>query len=197
MYQQINLYQPVFRHQQKIVSARTMLQIVALAGLVVCGFYCAASWNLYQLRSTSAALARQFDALNSRLVQLEAAQGTDNGGDITTLQHRLDTHRQLYQRLEQLLGQAGNGFSQVFDALANQTLPGLWLTGITLSGAGNTELRGTTVDPELIPRYLLQLSGEPGLGSLPDGSITLARRDGTGTDIDFVLQGHPPGVPVP
>jgi hypothetical protein len=197
MYQQINLYQPVFRRQQKIVSARTMLQIVALACLVLLGFYSAASWNLYRLHTTSVALNRQFDALNSRLVQLESAQGMNHGENIASLQHTLETHRQLYHRLEQLLRRSGTGFSRVFDALAQQTLPGLWLTGIALSGAGDTELRGTTVDPELVPRYLQQLAGQSGLDDLPDGSIRLTRRDGADTEVDFVLHAGAGGAPEP
>ena len=50
-YQQINLYQPMFRKQKKIFSAVTILQSLAvvLVGFVL--FYVYASWNVNKLRN--------------------------------------------------------------------------------------------------------------------------------------------------
>ena len=61
--QQINLYQPLFRKQEKIFSARTMLEgaVIVLAGILL--FYVYALWQTASLeRQVTAAQQRQTQA---------------------------------------------------------------------------------------------------------------------------------------
>ena len=53
------------------------------------------------------------------------------------------------------------GYSEYMRAFARQSVNGLWLTGFTMQGAGaEIELRGRTLQPELVPAYLGRLRDE-------------------------------------
>jgi type IV pilus assembly PilN-like protein len=55
------------------------------------------------------------------------------------------------------------GFAEYLRAFSRQSLDGLWLTGFSISGAGELELRGRAVRPELVPSYIQRLNGEKAL----------------------------------
>jgi hypothetical protein len=101
-------------------------------------------------------------------------------------------------------GDLGNteGYAEYFRALARQSVDGLWLTGVTITGAG-TEIgvRGRALDPALVPGYLARLRNERVLQGKPVGSMQIGQAaavrvrgaDGKDTDtpapyVEFSLQ---------
>ena len=70
-------------------------------------------------------------------------------------------------------------------ALARQSTSGLWLTGLTMPGAGESlVLAGRTHSPELVPGYLQRLSGERTLAGLQFEIFQMARPVRTAADAE-------------
>ena len=98
-------------------------------------------------------------------------------------------------------GLAG-GFNSSIVKLARQHADGLWLTGLTINGAGSEiGVRGRALDPAAVPGYLTRLTREPilqgkGFGSLSisEGAREAAAGTQTGTQpapfVEFSLQSN-------
>lgn len=167
MSQQVNLYQPILRAQPKVFSALTILQFsgVLLLGLGL--IYGYARWQDAKLGRDVISLQSRQDALLKRI--------EDFNTRFPIKQKNPDLERQLdgltadrsgkARALEVLTGGVfGNttGFSGYLEGLARQHVEGLWLTGVTISAGGEQlGLTGSTLDAQLVPRYLQQLSAEP------------------------------------
>src|SRR5262245_11909716 len=70
--------------------------------------------------------------------------------------------KQAREAMDALKGSAiGNqqGFAEYLRAFSRQSVPGLWLTGLTIGG-GEMEIRGRTVSAELVPGYVQRLNRE-------------------------------------
>lgn len=196
-YQQVNLYQPVFRQPHKIFSAFTLLQILAAVMLLLLGIYVHAQIKLAGLQRTATALGGQYQQLETKLSVLETANqpSADNAleAEISALQDTVQEHQDLLARIEQLAIKPDPGFGDFLEVLARHTLPGLWLTGIELREGGDVELRGSARDPQLVPRYLQQLPDEPRFKTLRLGSVNIVRRAPDQPEIDFVLDSSESG----
>jgi len=192
MYQQINLYQPVFRRQIKIFSAARLLQILAAAAILLLGVDMYAQWALSNMQQVTVSLEQQYQQLATKVGLLEDASTTPDTAalatEISQLQHTIHERRDLLDSIDRLAIKASPGFSEFFEALASNLLPGLWLTGIRLAVDGETELRGTALDPQLVPRYLQHMQDQPRFGSFSTGSVHLIRRAPEDAAVDFVLR---------
>jgi cell division protein FtsL len=196
MYQQINLYQPVFRQQRKVFSARTLLLMLAAATVLLLGIYAHARWTLAALNHTATSIEQQYRQMETQLGNLEIInQSADSGAldnEIERLQHSIAEQQSLLDSFDQLAIRSAAGFGDFFDTLARQTLPGLWLTGVRLTLDGETELRGTTLDPKLVPGYLQLLPDQPRFRSLQQGSLHLVRHEAENSDIEFRIRSKDP-----
>lgn len=169
MYQQINLYQPVFRHEQKVFSALTLLQLLGVMVLVLVGLYGGLRWQLGQLEGNRAALEAQRQQLTGQIETLEQAAA---GGELETLDSRIAELEQQTAMLDRVLGEMDafqapqQQFSSLLTGLAQVRTPGLWLTRIELLADGGATLEGHAWQPERIPRYLEQLGDSERLGAL-------------------------------
>ena len=63
MHQQINLFQPVFRRQQKVFSAATLVQIAAAVLLLLVAILGHVRWTLASMEQSAEALQQQHDHL--------------------------------------------------------------------------------------------------------------------------------------
>lgn len=167
MTQQINLFNPAFQPQKKILTAGTMA--IGLAVLVA-GIAALASYGKMQ----TARLQQDADAGAKRLEQRQARLNTVNAefaprkksaeldAEIAEAQAQLAALRHVSGVLER--GELGdtNGYAGYFRALARQSAQGLWLTGVTITNAGkDIGIKGRTVDPAMVPGYLNRLTQEP------------------------------------
>jgi len=199
MYQQINLYQPVFRQQRKIFSARTLLLILVVATVLLLALYARARWALVALNHTATSIEEQYRQMETRLGNLEIIhQSADTGAlenEIDRLQHSIMEQQSILDNFEQLALKSATGFGNFFDLLSRQTLPGLWLTGVRLTQTGETELRGIALDPKLVPDYLQLMPDQPRFRSLQQGSLHLVRHEADNSDIEFSIRSKDPEEP--
>lgn len=188
MNQQVNLYFPVFRRQEKQFSAATMVQaaVLVLAGIML--MYGYAWWRTYALQRQLAdvnarhatALARLSD-ISARLPMRRADPRLER--EVTDLEHRIQAVQMIRNVARRDLFRGGAGYAETLVALARQSTAGLWLTGITITGASESlVLAGRTQDPELVPGYLQRLSNERTLAGLKFETFQLTRPERTPAD---------------
>lgn len=168
MYQQINLYQPIFRKQRQIFSAVTMLQAIGVVAVALLAIY---GYGLVQVRALEAAvvqLERREIALTTQLTRIDPALSANRRAEIEADVRRLNATLLDQQRLidvlrDQPLGRT-EGFSGYLAALARQRTPELWLTSFAINGGtGAIEISGRTLEPELVPEYMQRLGREAAL----------------------------------
>lgn len=191
MYQQVNLYQPVFRRQHKIFSATTLLRIIAIVMILMFALYFSAHSTLEGLQRISSDLALNYTQLEARhsAVTSTASLSTNASisDEINTLQAQISDRNALLERIDSLFIGSTVGFGAVFETLAQTNLPGLWLTGVQLDQDGSIEISGTTLDPKLVPRYLQLITQQSPLRTLNSGTVNLIREESNQPEINFVL----------
>lgn len=172
MSQQINLYQPIFRKQEKKFSTFAMLQAVGIMVLGIVLMYGYSWWHVNSLKQDLKQARQNQAAAGKRLAEVTEKFGRRNTG--TTLDDeivRLEREVVAKQRMQEIL-QRGvfsntHGFSDYLVSLARQHIPGVWLTGFDITGAAEQlSLSGRSTDPELVPRYMQRLSSEKTLSGL-------------------------------
>jgi len=165
--QQINLYQQMFRKQKQVFSAVAMLQLSALVVAIFAAIY---TYHLVKIRPVNDELNKMTVQYKKVLMQIEiAAKKIPKQTKSKLLESevaRLSAELEHLKKVKQALatGTFGNvdGFSGYFEALAKGHVQGTWLTGIHIAeGGGKLNFNGQSIDPELVPVYLLQLSEEP------------------------------------
>ena len=194
MMQQINLYRPIFRKQEKKFSALAMLQAGAAIAVGIAIIYGLLWWQVrdlrQELRQTDARLAASTKRLD------DATRQFGPGAKSKLLEDQVaDLEKQIAARLRvrDLLGRGlfsnTTGYSDFFVAFARQHISGIWLTGFDITGAGeNMRLQGRTNDPALVPRYVQRLSAEQALAGKEFQVFTLSRppeKDGS-TAVPYV-----------
>jgi hypothetical protein len=166
MSQQVNLYQPILRSQTKVFSALTILQFCGLLLLGLSLIYGYARWQDAKLGRDVISLQAQQDALLKRIEDFNTRYPLkQKNPDLERQLAGLTADRSGKVRALDVLsgGVFGNtqGFSGYLEGLARQHVEGVWLTGVTISDGGEQlGLTGSTLDAQLVPRYLQQLSAE-------------------------------------
>jgi hypothetical protein len=168
MYQQINLYQPIFRKQRQIFSAVTMAQALAVVAIALLALYAYGFVRVRSLEAEVVQLEGRERALTTQLARIDPTSSQNRRDEVEQELARLSATLLDQQRLievlrEQPLGLA-TGFSGYLAALGRQRTPELWLTGIAVNGGtGAIELAGRSLRPELVPEYMQRLGREPAL----------------------------------
>jgi Tfp pilus assembly protein PilN len=195
--QQINLYRPIFRRQEKKFSARAMAQAGAAIVLGVVALYGFMWWQLNDMHRTLRGVEQQQVAATAQLLETARRLGTDAPSAQTVVDPvtRLEREVAELRRVEQALGRdrfvSSGGYSDFFVALARQPMAGLWLTGITISEAGaNLTLAGRTTDAVNVPRYLQRLGTEKTLAG-KEFEVFVLSRDKDEAELEFSLKTAP------
>jgi len=166
MAQQINLYNPIFLQKKKYFSAVTMLQALALllAGILL--FYGYAVRETRTLGRLAAEGSRQLEVQSAQIAQLTrefSPQGTSRmlEDEVARATSRLKEREDLLGVLR--TGGLGNtdGFAKYLGALARQSVPGVWLTGLSIGGdESELRLNGRVLHSDLVPAYIRVLNKE-------------------------------------
>lgn len=165
MSQNINLFSPAFRKQRLLLSFATLAKCLGLAvfALLAYQFYLQYQVNglAGELRAAEGSLKEQRSTVD-QLKGQAAARKPD--AQLETEIARLEVELgQAREAMEALKGGAfGNqqGFSEYLRAFSRQSVSGLWLTGFTIAGSGELEIRGRVVSPDLVPSYIQRLNRE-------------------------------------
>ena len=168
MYQQINLYQPIFRKQRQIFSAMTLAQVLGIVAVALLSIY---GYGLLQIRGLEGEVVQlegREKALITQLARIDPAPNqhrrTELAEELKKLNAALLTQQRLIDVLhERPLGSRA-GFSGYLAALSRERTPELWLTQFAINGStGALELAGRSTRPELVPEYLQRLGREQAL----------------------------------
>jgi hypothetical protein len=195
--QQINLFNPIFLKQKKVFGAVPMLESLALilAGTVALTWY--ASYKVGQLERSAAAgkvvLAAREVMLTKAVAQFAPRP---RSAAVAAGIAEADARLQALHEVEGVLrsGALGDrsGYAEYFRAFARQNVNGLWLTGLTIEGAGNgIGLQGKAMQPTLIPNYIARLTTEKVMHGRTFASLQIARPGGV------AAAGNGAGAPLP
>ena len=193
MKQQINLYQPMFRRQEKVFSAVALLQtsgVVVLALLLIYGY---GQWQLYgvnkelgRLKQQQAAAAQGVIELGKRFPPKKKSKLLE--AEVSRLATELEQRKLLQKAFSG--GTFGNtkGFSTYLEALARRHVEGMWLTRISIGGGGSVlGVAGSTFTPELVPLFIQRLSNEPVMSGVVFGTLVMTRPESDPRRVDFSL----------
>jgi hypothetical protein len=168
--QQINLLNPQLLTPQVAFSSKTiawMLLGVVVFGLLVYGWVERNAGDIQQQQDKVQAVRDELQA------KIDAQSQPSEEGVTPEDQHSqvvAEEKRRLVQlqKLQMALGGVKGDvrFSARLHALANEGLPGVWLTDIEF-GHADFRLMGRALEPARIPDYLALLSRQPGLQDLP------------------------------
>jgi Tfp pilus assembly protein PilN len=168
--QQINLLNPQLLTPQVAFSSKTIaltLLGVVVTGLLVYGWVERSAGGIQlqqeQVQAVHDALQAKIDTENQ-----PSADGTTPEDRRSQAVAEEKRHIAQLQQLQLALGmvQGEVGFSSRLHALANEGLPGVWLTEIEF-GRSEFRLMGRALQPTRIPDYLALLSRQPALKDLP------------------------------
>jgi hypothetical protein len=183
--QQVNLYQPVAPATRAPLSAVSVVRILAIVGLALLGVWGFSAWQVRNLIAGVETVRLQQGARDSLeaagMQEMESLSQEELDLHVAVLTAALDTKSRALAvvRAEQEQPQAS--FADRLAGLARAHVDGLWLEQLTLGGsAREISLTGTTLDAELVPRYLQQLAKDPSLrGALID-ELVIERRPASG-----------------
>ncbi|MGJ7918708.1 hypothetical protein ACI48D_24965 [Massilia sp. LXY-6] len=213
MSQQVNLFNPAFLQTKKLFTAATMaaaLGVLAL-GLTVMGV--AARVRVASLQAQADQGAAQLERTQKRLASVSAEfaprkEDPQLAEELSRAQDELLGLKEVAGVIER--GELGNteGYAEYFRALARQSVDGLWLTGVSIAGAGlDLGVRGRALDPALVPGFLGRLRNERVMQGKPVGSLQIGEaaalkvvRDGKESSapapyVEFSLQSTPQAKP--
>ena len=181
MSQQLNLFNPIFLKQKKIFGAKPMLQALAVILVGVLGLTWFAGHRVAELQAEAdrgaATLSGRQTKLSSVNTQFAPRQRSAAlGAELAEAQAELASLHQVEVVLQG--GALGNtrGYAEYFRAFARQNVQGLWLTGLTIVGAGNDiGVQGRAMQPTMIPNYVSRLTAEKVMRGKTFASLKIER----------------------
>ena len=172
MSQQINLYQPIFRKEEKKFSTVAMLQAAGLVTIGVVAIYGYSWWQNGELKKELKRVEQNQATAAKRLAEVTEKFG--QGGkqspldiEIARLESEIVSRQRIQEALQSGVFSNTLGFSDYFISFARQQIHGIWLTGVDITGAAEQMiLSGRSTSPELVPRYMQKLSAEKPLSGI-------------------------------
>lgn len=181
MNQQINLYQPMFRRQDKVFSAMTMIQTSFLFLVVLTIIFFYGQYKIKPMKIQLQKVTRDVASLQSQVNTYKTRtpiQGKSKllENEIARLQKELQQREEIQSILKrQELGNS-TGFSGYMEALAREHVQGTWLTALAIKNGGkDLSLQGKTLASELVPRYIQRLAKEDLLSGITFNVMELQR----------------------
>ncbi|HEX5342131.1 MAG TPA: hypothetical protein VFX55_06535 [Duganella sp.] len=181
MSQQINLFNPIFLKQKKIFTALPMAEALGIivAGALLLNWY--AARNVSELEQEAAAgkamLAKREQRLTAARSQFAPrAKDPALAAQVTAAEAELKALHDVSSVLQG--GALGNtaGYAEYFRAFSRQNVSGLWLTGVSINGAGNDiGVQGRAMQATLIPNYIARLTGERVMHGKTFASLDIGR----------------------
>ncbi len=166
MRREINLFDPALRPSDPVLPAR---QFGAALGVALLVLVAAAVWQrmeasaAVQANLEAEARVRTLEMQIKKLGEAVAARkpSPELEARINEREALRGTRGEALARIRADSGTGTGGHARFLKALARQAVPGVWLTGVTLgSGGHEVEIRGRTLDPELVSDYLRNLGRE-------------------------------------
>lgn len=165
--QNVNLYDPALRVTRDWLSFESFAAAAGAAVAAVALGTGLMRWDAARLDPPAREVAEALQAQQAAIQQLARQVDTLRPdarlvADVAAAQATLEQRQAALQLLHAGgLGDA-NGHAAALQAVARQSVDGLWLTGVVLD-RHDMALRGRALSPSLIPAYVGKLNHEPAL----------------------------------
>lgn len=191
--QQVNLFQPIFRKERKILSFHFLVlggAAFALAFALLYGW----GWqktqvmkgDVAQLQGQLERQTQQLAELNLRLTQRKPDTGLQQ--ELSHLREEAAARQAVVEALAHIHDAYTRGVSGYLEGFARQTPENLWLTGFRVHDGGKgLVIRGSALKAELVPQFLQQLSREPSLSGTQFGLLQMQREEKRERWVDFTV----------
>jgi hypothetical protein len=180
MSQNINLLGPAFRKQRQLLTLVTVAQCLGVVLFALLGYHFYLQQQVSGLATemrTAEEMLRSHQGNVDKLKGRSAALKPDAvlDAEIGRLENELKIGRDAMAALKG--GAFGNqrGFAEYLRAFSRQSLSGLWLTGFSISGSGELEIRGRVLSPDLLPSYIQRLNREEVLAGRSFARLEMSR----------------------
>ena len=201
MSQQINLFNPIFLKQRKILTAVHMAQALGAVALLLVGLAVFLNYRSSALQAEVNAGQALVDAGQARLAQANAKfaprqKSQQLEAEVAQLQAQLRSLQEVEAVLKR--GEIGNteGYAEYFRAFARQNVQGLWLTGVNIVGAGqDIGLQGRAMQAALIPVYIGRLKDEKSMSGKTFGALQITQPSAQDGASAPALAQTPPATP--
>lgn len=201
MSQQINLFNPRFERKKNYFSTPVLasalgalLVVIVLASLVVSQQTAALSAEAAQIKADLTTREMRRTGAVAAFVPRRKSETLQQDVDLAGLQLR--NLQQVAGLLEQGKPSDAPAYSAYFQALARKRVDGLWLTGVTIEGSGDTiGLQGRALKAGLLPGYLDGLAGEAVLRGKSFGRLEMI--EPKPEQVETAQAASPPPVPAP
>jgi Tfp pilus assembly protein PilN len=138
---------------------------ILVAGILV--IYLLLWWQMREMREDIVQADKALALGEKRLVEVTqklspgAKPGATFEEQVAQLEKQIAARQRVRDVMDRGLFSNTTGYSNFFIAFARQHVPGMWLTGFDITGAGeNMRLEGRTTDPAQVARYVQKLSAE-------------------------------------
>jgi hypothetical protein len=180
MSQNINLLGPAFRKRRQVLTLVTVVQCLGVMLFALFGYHfylqqqvSGLATELRAAEETHRSQQGYLDKLKGRSAALKPDAELD--ADIGRLENELKIGREAMSALKG--GAFGNqqGYAEYLRAFSRQSLSGLWLTGFSIAGSGELEIRGRVLSPDLLPSYIQRLNREEVLAGRSFARLEMSR----------------------
>lgn len=191
--QQVNLFQPIFRKERKLLSFRVLWQGCAAVLVVLMMMY---GWGMQQTLQMKTRLAKQekhqqifIQKLGEVSAKL-AGMKTDTAPQLAlaSLEQELVARQKVVDALTRVRDTYTQGVSAYLESFSRQAPKGVWLTGFTVQAGGDgLVIRGSSLKPGLVPIFLEQLSTEKTLMGTQFALLQIQRETADTGFVDFTV----------
>jgi len=181
--QQINLYNPAFERKRELLSLPGLAAVwsgallLVIIGAAIAGLWVSALRA--ELEKEAAARTAGQTEMSRLSAQIEGRKRDASlAAEIARLEAELAGRHEVIQTLRGGIIGNTDGFSAYLRAFARQSFEGMWLTGFSLTGAGqDVVLQGRALRPELVPDYVKRLNREAVLKGHAFAELQMRRPD--------------------
>jgi len=177
----INLFDPSLRPRKVLLPARIFAPAVAAVALLLVTCAVVQSYEARVAAASRRDMQGRSVALQAEVRNLGEQLGARRvSPEIQTLAAEREALRVTREAAVNALRTrddvARGGHARYLQALARQSVEGLWLTEVTVAGNGDDiALRGRTLDPELVADYLRRLGREDALRGVAFNQLSFQR----------------------
>jgi len=191
--QQVNLFQPIFRKERKLLSFTVLTQACAVVVVVLLTMYGWSVQQTQQMKTDLVQLKKQQTQFSTQLAEVSdrlAGMKTDTAPQLalTSLEQELAARQKVVAALRRVKDSYTHGVSNYLESFSRQAPKGVWLTGFSVQAGGeNLVIRGRSLQAALVPTFLQQLSRESALSGTEFGLLQIQREKPNTRFVDFTV----------
>jgi len=191
--QQVNLFQPIFRKERKLLSFRVLTQACAAVLVVLTLLYGWSVQQTQQMKTDLAQLKKRQTQFSTQLAEVSvrlAGMKTDTTPQLAlaSLEQELAARQKVIAALTRVKNSYTQGISNYLESFSRQAPKGVWLTGFSVQAGGEgLVIRGRSLQAALVPVFLQQLSSESALSGTEFGLLQIQREKPDTRFVDFTV----------